>query len=165
MRRPGLGCRSSSTPDHSRTCAKSAKSPPPYEPAFHAMERRCPDFVESNRWHQAVEDGRRFLASWGGQADALGWTARELFGLHTPPERPAANHSRLSRLDETGLIWLLRGRPVIILTASDAVMRCHSGATLTYRRNESTTEIVNGAAAQTARRIDKDRVLAAGEGA
>jgi hypothetical protein len=38
-------------------------------------------------------------------------TARELFGLHPVPVRPAPNYSRLSRLDHTGLIWLLRGRP------------------------------------------------------
>ena len=79
-------------------------------------------------------NGRRFAAHCGAKAQAFGWTARELFGLHPVPERPAANYSRLSRLDETGLIWLPRGRPVIILTATEAVIRCHSGATLTYRR-------------------------------
>jgi len=41
---------------------------------------------------------------------------------------------RLSRLDEMGLIWLLRGRPVIALTAMGAIMRCKSDATLVYRR-------------------------------
>jgi hypothetical protein len=61
-------------------------------------------------------------------------TARELFGLHPVPVRPAPNYSRLSRLDHTGLIWLLRGRPVIALTAAEAVMRCQSGATLAYRK-------------------------------
>jgi hypothetical protein len=80
-------------------------------------------------------NGRRFAAHCGAKAQAFGWIACELFGLHPVPERPAANYSRLSRYDETGLIWLLRGRPVIILTATEAVMRCQSGATLTYRRN------------------------------
>jgi hypothetical protein len=47
-----------------------------------ALEARCPDGVDAVRWRQAVEDGRRFLATWGGQADALGWSASELFGLH-----------------------------------------------------------------------------------
>jgi len=94
----------------------------------------------SLRWQSrsaagSLENGRRFAAHCGAKAQAFGWTARELFGLHLVPERPAANYSRLSRLDETGLIWLLRGRPVIILTATEAVMRCHSGASLTYRRN------------------------------
>jgi hypothetical protein len=40
----------------------------------------------------------------------------------------------LSRYDETGLIWLLQGRPVVALTASEAAIRGHSGATLTYRK-------------------------------
>src|SRR5262249_12526841 len=53
------------------------------------LESRCPDFVPIERWQRAVEDGRRFLAQWGGAAAALGWTARELFGLHTPPAQPA----------------------------------------------------------------------------
>ena len=82
----------------------------------------------------AVEDGRKFLASWGQQAEVLGWTERELFGLHAVPERPSATYRRLSRYDETGLIWLLHGRPVVALTASEAVIRGHSGATVTYRK-------------------------------
>jgi hypothetical protein len=41
---------------------------------------------------------------------------------------------RLSRLEELGLIWLLRGRPVAVLTAMEAMFRCQKGATLVYRR-------------------------------
>ena len=44
------------------------------------LERHCPDLVELSRWQQAVEDGQRFLAQWGEQAEALGWTSRDLFG-------------------------------------------------------------------------------------
>ena len=44
-------------------------------------------------------NGRRFAAHCGAKAQAFGWTARELLGLHLVPERPAANYSRLSRLD------------------------------------------------------------------
>jgi hypothetical protein len=79
-------------------------------------------------------DATTLTSQWGAQAQAFGWTSRDLFGLHPVPEHPAANYSRLSRLDYTGMIWLLRGRPVIALTAAEAVMRCHSSATLTYRR-------------------------------
>jgi hypothetical protein len=86
------------------------------------------------RWQQAVEDGRRFLALWGEQAHALGWTARELFGLHTPPERSAASYNRLSRYDETGLIWLLRDRPVVALTPTEAAIKHQSGNKTTYRK-------------------------------
>src|SRR5262245_5179560 len=53
-----------------------------------ALEARCPDLVPVGRWQVAVEDGRRFLARWGEQAEALGWTARDLFGLHQPPAPP-----------------------------------------------------------------------------
>jgi hypothetical protein len=74
--------------------------------------------------------GRRFAAHCGAQAQAFGWTGQELFGLH---ERPAANCSRLSRYDETGLIWLLRGRPVVALTKTTAAIQ-GATAVLTYRK-------------------------------
>ena len=121
-----------------------------YRDAVSTLLAQCPDHVPEERWRQAVEDGRQFLAVWGAQAQAFGWAARELFGLHPVPERPAANYSRLSRLDCTGLIWLLRGRPVIALTAMEAVMRCHSGATLKfYRRSEpALAGTANGAPAK-----------------
>ena len=99
------------------------------------LRSKCPERVESDRWQQAILDANSFLAQWGAQAHALGWTARELFGLHPVPERPAANYSRLSRYDETGLIWLLQGKPVIGLTESEAAIRGHSGATVVYRKH------------------------------
>jgi len=49
----------------------------PLAKTFAALERRCPDYVEAGRWRQAVEDGRRFLAQWGEQAAAFGWTSRD----------------------------------------------------------------------------------------
>jgi hypothetical protein len=106
----------------------------PYGHLLTELQSKCPELVEPDRWQQAIRDADNFLATWGAKAQAFGWTERELFGLHPVPEQPAPNYSRLSRLDHTGLIWLLRGRPVIALTAAEAVMRCHSGATLTYRR-------------------------------
>jgi hypothetical protein len=74
-----------------------------YSAMLSALRAKCPAYVEIDRWQQAL-DARRFLATWGEQAEALGWTARELFGLHTPPERPAASYQRLSCYDETGLV-------------------------------------------------------------
>ena len=44
----------------------------------------------------------RFLAEWGEQAEALGWTARDLFGLHEVPANPHPTYQRLSRYDCTG---------------------------------------------------------------
>ena len=108
--------------------------PGSYASALAALRANCPAYVPEDRWRQAVTDAKAFTSEWGEKAQTLGWMEHELFGLHPVPEQPAANYSRLSRLDETGLIWLLRGRPVITLTATEAVMRCHSGATLTYRR-------------------------------
>ncbi len=57
----------------------------------------CPHWQQ-----QAIRDADSFLATWGARAQAFGWTARDLFGLHFVPERPAANYSRLSCLDDMG---------------------------------------------------------------
>ena len=94
--------------------------------ALEALEIRCPEQVELRRWQQAVDDGWRFLSSWGEQAAALGWSDHDLFALH--PVAPD------SRYDTMGLVWLLRGRPVVALTASTATILLRSGSTLTYRR-------------------------------
>jgi hypothetical protein len=76
----------------------------------------------------------RFLARWGQQAEALGWTSRDLFGLHKPPANTHASYSRLSRYDETGLTWLLCGREVVALTEATAAIQNPTGAITTYRR-------------------------------
>ena len=112
-------------------------SRPPYI-AFVApssIKSRCPGLVPHDRWQQAVQDSRRFLAQWGGQAAALGWTAHDLFGLAQPPARPHPSYRRLSRYDETGLIWLLCGREVVALTEATAVIRSWTGAITIYRRH------------------------------
>ena len=102
----------------------------PYSAIVAAFETECPAAVETGRWRQAIADVAAFLARWDAQAHAFGWTGQELFGLH---ERPAANCSRLSRYDETGLIWLLRGRPVVALTKTTAAIQ-GATAVLTYRK-------------------------------
>ena len=123
---------------------RAAPDPNSYAFALTALRAKCPAYVPENRWHQAIADATAFISQWGAQAHGLGWTAGELFGLQPVPERPAANYSRLSRLDDMGLIWLLRGRPVIELTATEAVTRCHSGARLTYRRHNSSAPRPHG---------------------
>ena len=100
-----------------------------------ALKSRCPELVPVACWQHADEDGRRFLARWGKQAEALGWTARDLFGLQTPPAEPHPSYSRLSRYDETGLIWLLQGRPVIALTETTAAIQNPTWAITIYRRH------------------------------
>jgi hypothetical protein len=109
--------------------------PPRHSRTMTALESRCPYLVPVDRWQLAVEDGRRFLARWGAQAEAFGWTARDLFGLHKPPEKPHPSYSRLSRYDETGLIWLLCGRQVVALTEASAAIQNPTGAITIYRRH------------------------------
>jgi hypothetical protein len=79
-------------------------------------------------------DAQRFLASWGDKALALGWTESELFGLHDPPARPHPSYCRLSRYEPTGLLWLLRGRRVVALTADTAAIETASGVVV-YRKH------------------------------
>ena len=123
----------------SQRCLVFKNSVPPtlvaLQNVFTALERRCPDHVEPDRWQRAVEDGRRFLAQWGEQAAALGWTAKDLFGLFPVPEKPHPTFNRLSRYDETGLCWLLEGRTVVALSSDTAVIRTATGATLKYRKD------------------------------
>ena len=97
------------------------------------LEHWCPARIEPADWQQVIEDGRKFLVRWGMQSEALGRTARELFRLHQVAERLAPSYSRLSRYDETGLIWLLRGRAVVALTAIEAAIQ-GATAVLVYRK-------------------------------
>src|SRR5262249_44532798 len=103
------------------------------------LQQRCPDHVPIGRWQQAVEDGGRFMARWGKQAEALGWDAKDLFGLHQPPAPPHPRYSRLARYDETGLIWLLWGRPGGGLTDAPAAIQSSTGAITIYRRHNKPT--------------------------
>ena len=99
-----------------------------------ALRSDCPELIEDQRWKQAIVDADRFLATWEEQAHALGWSARELFGLHSVPAHRGPTYQRLSRYDETGLIWLLEGRPVIALAATEAAIQGSTGA-LVYRKH------------------------------
>jgi hypothetical protein len=102
--------------------------------ALSELEHRCPEYVAPRRWRQAVEDGKRFLAQWDEQAEALGWIARDLFGLHEVPANPHPTYHRLSRYDETGLIWLLQSCPVVALTEATAAIKMPTGSITTYRK-------------------------------
>jgi hypothetical protein len=105
----------------------------PYVSILAALRSKCPELVEAARWQQAVGDAEVFIPSWGKQAQTLGWTVQELFGLHPVPQRPAPSFRRLSRYDSTGLIWLLQGRPVIGLTETGAAIQS-AGAVVMYRK-------------------------------
>jgi hypothetical protein len=107
----------------------------PYASTIATLEARCPNLVPVERWQHVVSDGKTFLTRWGDQAHALGWTARDLFGLIAVPEHAKPSFSRLSRYDETGLIWLLEGRKVLALTAQTAAIHNPSGSITTYRKH------------------------------
>jgi hypothetical protein len=113
--------------------------PPPFSRlsrfgrTFAELECRCPDYVDTATWHAAIADGRKFISRWGAQAERLGWSAQDLFGLHQPPSNPHPSYSRLWRHDCAGLIWCLDGRPVIALTTEAATVKATAG-TLTWRR-------------------------------
>jgi hypothetical protein len=108
------------------------------------LERRCPDHVDLGDWRLAVEDSRRFLAKWGTQAEALGWTARNLFGLAPVPDKPAGNYRRLSRYELTGLLWLLRGRPVVALTERTAAIQGSTDAVIVYSKHNRRDDLGGG---------------------
>jgi hypothetical protein len=110
--------------------------PEPYAVTMAALERRCPDHIDTADWQQAIEDGRHFLGLWGEQAASIGWTARDLFGLYRIPKKPAPNYRRLSHYDETGLVWLLRGRPVVALSDATAAIEHPTGAITIYRKHD-----------------------------
>jgi hypothetical protein len=116
---------------------KSDKRPPfgRFGRSFSALEACCPDHVPVERWEQAVEAAKRFLAKWGTQAEALGWKSADLFGLAPLPERPHPSYRRLSRYDCTGLIWLLQGRPVVALTEATAAIENPTGNITVYRKH------------------------------
>jgi hypothetical protein len=106
-----------------------------YRRAYAHLQLGPPALIDVGRWRQCVEDGRAFLGRWGSQAESLGWDSRDLFGLHTPPERPYPSYQRLSRYDSTGLCWLLDGREVIALTGDTASIRnADTGSVTIYRR-------------------------------
>jgi hypothetical protein len=128
-----------SAPETGDISALSDRSPPfsrisRFGRAFDALERLCPEHVSLPRWQQCLSDAETFLQQWGEAAHELGWTARDLFELHSPPANPHPSYSRLSRYDHTGLLWLLQGRPVVALTDTAAAIRSRAGVITTYRR-------------------------------
>jgi hypothetical protein len=92
------------------------------------------DRADTGEPHHAIADTATFIPEWGAQAEALGWTVQELLGLYPVPANPRPSFQRLARYDATGLIWLLRGRPVIALSETEAAIQS-AGAVLQYRKN------------------------------
>ena len=113
-----------------------------YAGALAALIERCPDCVEKQRRRQCIADAERFLTQWDQQAAALGWTERDPFGLHEPPDRPHPSYRCLSRRDCIGLVWLLQGAPVVALTADAAAIETADRTSrLMYYRPAATSAV------------------------
>jgi len=113
------------------TSEHSEREPPPagLAEAYLRLRRGPPDGVDDARWRSALTDSDRFMETWGSQAANLGWTGDDLFGLYST--------APLARYDAMGLMWLLRGRTVVALTATEATIRASAGTTLTLRKAAS----------------------------
>jgi hypothetical protein len=86
-----------------------------------------PPYVPPPRWRLFIDDCGRFLdGGFAAHAAALGWGPHDLFGCDR--DRPVA------RVDQAGLLWLLRGHRLVALTADTAVVETPTGARQTYRR-------------------------------
>jgi hypothetical protein len=104
-----------------------------YASAVAALQAAYPAYVDAADWQQAIVDADAWASVWATQAVAFDWLAQDLFGFHSPPDRPEASYRPLSRVDCTGLVWLMHGRPVITVTATEVVIQASSGA-LVYRK-------------------------------
>ena len=82
-----------------------------------------------------MTDARTVTSEWGAAAAALGWTARDLFGVH--------RGAPLARYDFMGLVPLLRARPVVALTADEAAIETSRGHRRVYRRNQDHPDMLD----------------------
>jgi hypothetical protein len=113
---------------------EAAESPQPEdEPAIWqaGLARLDPDLpprdVPPRRWRQLIADCAR-LHSEGvlEKAARLGWTALDLFGCD--------NSKPFARIDQMGLIWLICGWRVVMISADAAILEAPTGSRQTFRR-------------------------------
>jgi hypothetical protein len=105
-------------------CRTNFDCPSEWKEIWEELKRsEPPSWASAGRWSELVADAETFLVTWGKTADRLGWTALDLFGVH--PTAPTA------RFDVMGLIPILRGRSVCVLTEKTATVECKSGAKMT----------------------------------
>jgi hypothetical protein len=87
-----------------------------------------PPAIPASRWQQIIQDAGRFLDHRACEAAALGWSARDVFGVH--PSVPMA------RYDTMGLVPLILGGKVEAIDHRLARIGTLGGSTLTYLRRE-----------------------------
>ena len=86
-----------------------------------------PGGFPSTRWATLRRDVTDFLASpWAEEADRLGWTDLDLFGVDA--DRP------YTRIDGLGLVPALDGSKIIALSAEGAILETTGGVRQSYRR-------------------------------
>lgn len=86
---------------------------------------RPPRGVAPKAWRLLLADLETFRRDWSDRAAELGWSELELYG--------ADRRAPWERVDRSGLVWMLRGRPVVAMTADTATIATPSGGHLTYR--------------------------------
>jgi hypothetical protein len=79
-----------------------------------------------NRLQAIVADGALFLELWEREAKRLNWSSLNLFGVH--PMAPAI------RFDVVGLVPILNGATVRLLTPGSAIIAAPTGSALTYTK-------------------------------
>jgi hypothetical protein len=86
-----------------------------------------PRNVPLDRWERFIADCGHFLSlGWANRAEAFGWTSIELFGCDR--ERP------LARYEHMGLLWIIQGRRLVVLTAETATIDTLTGSLQSYPR-------------------------------
>lgn len=97
----------------------------------------APKDVQPQRWALFLDDWALFLnGPWAGTAASRAWQSRDLFGCD--PHRPFA------RLDQQGLLWLIRGGELVEMDNGSAVFTTFKTFNrLTYRRATSNPATIN----------------------
>jgi hypothetical protein len=132
---PGLPSSGGATaPQPAPSVPLYAIEPGPYGRAVGMLLAGCPKYVDEKCWRRTIADTDAFLERWSEPAYRLGWTARDLLGLGPIPRKIVAGYSRTNRLDQTGLLWMLHGRSVVDLRATEARIQGPTGHCLTWHR-------------------------------
>jgi hypothetical protein len=93
--------------DEREAMALEGGVPPAFARVFAALQVARPASVDEQRWYGGINDVGIFLDDWGGTAERLGWTARDIIGPQFTPR---------------ALAWVLKGARVVSLTRTMACL-------------------------------------------